>query len=63
MVRPSWDFGYEYLRAFHDLQMVIYGLAILTFVIFLPNGLVTIKERILSYWIDRRGAISEAEDQ
>ncbi len=37
-------FGYEYLRALHDLQMVIYGLMILLFVLFLPRGLVTIKD-------------------
>jgi len=42
------SFGYEYLRALHTFQMVIYGIMILVFVIFFPQGLVTIKDRILA---------------
>ena len=41
-------FGYEYLRALHDLQMVIYGLMILFVVLFIPRGLVTIKDVLLN---------------
>jgi len=33
--------GYEYLRSMQNLQMVIYGLIILIFVLFMPRGLVT----------------------
>jgi len=45
----AFNFGYEYLRAFKGLQMVIYGLMILLFVIFIPQGLVTIKDRVLGF--------------
>ncbi len=47
------SFGYEYLRALKGLQMVVYGLMILFFVIFIPQGLVTIKDRVLAF---RRGS-------
>jgi len=43
------SFGYEYLRALKGLQMVVYGLMILFFVIFIPQGLVTIKDRVLAF--------------
>jgi len=54
-------FGYEYLRALHDLQMVIYGLIILIFVLFLPRGLVTLKEKLVLYAKDfkQRGRVSD----
>jgi branched-chain amino acid transport system permease protein len=41
------SFGYEYLRALKGLQMVVYGLMILLSVIFIPQGLVTIKDQVL----------------
>jgi branched-chain amino acid transport system permease protein len=41
------SFMYEYLRALKGYQMVVYGLMILLFVIFIPKGLVTITDRIL----------------
>jgi len=47
------SFGYEYLRALKGLQMVVYGLMILLSVIFIPQGLVTIKDRVLAF---RRGS-------
>lgn len=43
------SFGYEYLRALKGLQMVVYGLMILLCVIFIPQGLVTIKDRVLAF--------------
>lgn len=43
------SFAYEYLRALHTLQMVIYGVMILLFVIFMPHGLVTIKDRVFAF--------------
>lgn len=39
-------FGYEYLRALKGLQMVLYGLVILLFVLFIPNGIATMINRI-----------------
>jgi branched-chain amino acid transport system permease protein len=44
----AFNFGFEYLRAFKGLQMVIYGLMILLFVIFMPQGLITIKDKVLA---------------
>ena len=43
------SFAYEYLRALHTLQMVIYGAMILLFVLFMPHGLVTIKNRVFGF--------------
>ncbi len=39
-------FGNEYLRVLGDLRMVFYGLMILLFVIYLPNGLIVAWDRI-----------------
>lgn len=39
-------FGNEYLRVLGDLRMVFYGLMILLLVIYLPNGLIVLWDRI-----------------
>lgn len=36
----------EYLRAFEDFQLVIYGLIVLLLVLFLPGGLLSLRERL-----------------
>jgi len=49
------SFAYEYLRALHSLQMITYGVMILLFVLFMPRGLVTIKDWVFAL---RKGAHS-----
>jgi branched-chain amino acid transport system permease protein len=55
-------FGYEYLRSMQSFQMVVYGLMILAFVIFMPRGLVTIKDKIYTFFKKISGRSCEVND-
>jgi branched-chain amino acid transport system permease protein len=42
--------GYEWLHYFEDAEVMVYGAIVLVIVIFLPNGVVSIPEKVRGLW-------------
>jgi branched-chain amino acid transport system permease protein len=42
--------GYEWLHYFEDAEVMIYGIIVLTIIIFLPGGLVSIPQKVRGLW-------------
>ena len=53
----------EYLRAFQKFQLVIYGAMVLSLVMFLPGGVLSLRDRLGNWWSLRRGEVRKGPVQ